>query len=244
MPAHQPLIDALRAAFATHADPTQAGPMQAYMKSALPFRGIHTPLRRQLCTEAIKAQPAPDAEALAATMLKLWREARWREERYAAMEMARVGPHKAWLGLPLLPVFEEMIVSGAWWDCCDDISGEAIGKLFERHPGAMKPVLRRWAEGSDLWLRRAAITCQRGLKTSFDAPLFYACILPSIGDSPLAGEFFLRKGIGWALRERSYRAAKEVQAFCDEYREQLSPLTLREGLRIIEQRATAKQARQ
>jgi 3-methyladenine DNA glycosylase AlkD len=215
--------------------------MQAYMKSALPFHGIHTPARRQLCTEAIKAQPAPDSETLAATMLQLWREAQFREERYAAMELARVGPHKAWLALPLLPVFEEMIASGAWWDFCDDISSEAIGKLLERHPAAMKPVLRRWAEGSDLWLRRAAMLCQRQLKTSFDAELFYACILPSIGDaSPLAGEFFIRKGMGWALRERSYRAAKEVQAFCDEYREQLSPLTLREGLRVIEARKAAK----
>ena len=244
MPAHQPLIDTLRAAFAAHANPAQAAAMQAYMKSALPFHGIHTPARRKICTEAIKAQPAPDADTLAATMLALWREAPFREERYAAMELARVGLHKAWLDLPLLPVFEEMIVSGAWWDYCDDISAEAIGKLVERHPAAMKPVLRRWAEGGDLWLRRAAILCQRGLKTSFDAPLFYACILPSIGNaSPLAEEFFIRKGIGWALRERSHRAGKEVQAFCDEYREQLSPLTLREGLRVIEQRAAAQQAR-
>ncbi len=240
MPAHQPLIDSLHAAFAAHADATKAGPMQAYMKSALPFYGIHTPLRRALTTAAIKAQPAPDAATLAATMLKLWREAAFREERYAAMEMARVGPHKAWLDLALLPVFEEMIVSSAWWDCCDDISGEAIGKLLERHPAAMKPVLRRWAEGPDLWLRRAAMLCQRGLKTSFDAPLFYACLLPSIGHSPLAAEFFIRKGMGWALRERSYRAAKEVQAFCDEHREQLSALTLREGLRVIAQRQAAK----
>lgn len=241
MPAHQPLIDTLRAAFVAHADAAKAGPMQAYMKSALPFYGIHTPLRRTLTTAAIKAQPAPDAATLAATMRKLWREAAFREERYAAMEMARVGPHKAWLDMALLPVFEEMIVSSAWWDCCDDISAEAIGKLLERYPAAMRPVLRRWAEGDDLWLRRAAILCQRGLKTSFDAPLLYACILPSIGDhSPLASEFFIRKGIGWALRERSYRAAKEVQAFCDEHRAQLSALTLREGLRVIEQRKAAK----
>ena len=241
MAADHRLADALRVALAAAAEPARAAPMQAYMKSALPFYGVHTPVRRALTTEAIKAQPASDAATLAATMLKLWRDAGCREERYAAMEMARVGPHKAWLDMALLPVFEEMIVSSAWWDCCDDISGEAVGKLLERHPGAMKPVLRRWAEGSDLWLRRAAILCQRGLKTSFDAPLFYACILPSIGSSsPLADEFFIRKGIGWALRERSYRAGKEVQAFCDEHREALSALTLREGLRVIEQRKAAK----
>ena len=61
-------IDALRAAFAAHADASRAGEMQAYMKSALPFHGIPAPLRRTLCAGVVKAHPAPDALALAAAM--------------------------------------------------------------------------------------------------------------------------------------------------------------------------------
>ena len=88
-----------------------------------------------------------------------------------------------------------------------------------------------------LWLRRASFLCQRRLKAPhFDAVLLYDCILPSIGAGRFANEFFIRKGIGWALRERSYAAPDEVQAFCREYASQLAPLTVREALKVIERR--------
>jgi len=210
------------------------------MKSALPFYGIGTPLRRRLMEQVVRAQPAPDAPALARTMRQLWREARHREERYAAMELARVAPHARLLALELLPVYEEMIADGAWWDYCDDISGHALARLLERHPREMKPLLRRWAQGGDLWLRRAAMLCQRRLGPgAFDAPLFYQTLLPSIGSSRFAGEFFIRKGVGWALRERSYAAPDEVAAFCREYAGQLSALSRREALRAITRRSAA-----
>lgn len=237
MAANTELIHALRAAFATHADADKAGPMQAYMKSAMPFRGVQAPLRRQLTAAAVKAWPCTSTPDLAETMRLLWSEATFREERYAAMELARVGVHRKLFDLSLLPLYQTMIVESAWWDICDDISGEAIGLLFERHPKELAPVLRRWARGDNLWLRRASFLCQRGIKTGFDAHLFYDCILPSIGNRPFAQEFFIRKGIGWALRERSYQAPDEVQAFCREYEAQLSALTKREALRVIVKRS-------
>jgi 3-methyladenine DNA glycosylase AlkD len=186
-----------------------------------------------LQAEAVRAHPLPDTRTLASAMQRLWRTARTREERYAAMELARVGRHAALLGPELLPVYEEMITDGAWWDICDDISGNALARLLAAHPATMKTLLRRWAGGGDLWLRRAAMLCQRRLKTGFDARLLYDCILPSIGDGRFADEFFIRKGIGWALRERAYAAPDEVRAFCREYRARLAPLTLREALRVV-----------
>jgi 3-methyladenine DNA glycosylase AlkD len=233
------MIDALRATFAAHADAARAGPMQAYMKSALPFYGIATPLRRKLTLAAATAHPAPDTEALAVAMRTLWRTARYREERYAAIELPRSGrAHRRLVNLELLPALTEMITTGAWWDYCDDISGNTLATLLERHPREMKPLLRRWARGGDLWLRRAAMLCQRGLGPEvFDARLLYDTILPSIGTGRFGDEFFIRKAIGWALRERSYAAPDEVAAFCREYAAQLPPLTLREALKVIVRRA-------
>ena len=72
-------VDALRAAFCAHADPVRAAPMQAYMKSAMPFLGIPAPLRRRLTAEVVAAHPAADAAALARTMSELWGGARFRE---------------------------------------------------------------------------------------------------------------------------------------------------------------------
>lgn len=237
MTAVTPLLDALRASFAAHADPARAPAMQAYMKSTLPFFGIATPLRRELSAAAVRAHPLPDTASLAMAMRTLWRDARYREERYAALELARTGAHARLFDASLLPVYEEMLVSGAWWDYCDDISGTALARLLREQPRTMKPELRRWAHGNDLWLRRAAMLCQRRMKEGFDAVLFYDCILPSIGSGRFAGEFFIRKGIGWALRERSYAAPGEVMAFLHEYGAQLSPLTQREAMKVIARRS-------
>lgn len=238
------MIDALRASFAAHAEPALAGPMQAYTKSALPFYGIPAPLRRAVTAGAVKAQPLSDTAALKRTMLALWRGARYREERYAALDIARLGRgHRQLMrSLEVLPALEEMITSAAWWDLVDDISGDALAALLEAFPRDVKPRLRRWARGDDLWLRRAAMLCQRKLgPVAFDAKLLYDTILPSIGSGRFAGEFFIRKGIGWALRERSYAAPDEVAAFCREYADALAPLTRREALRVIEQRAARQQ---
>lgn len=230
------LIDSLRGSFAAHADPAKARAMQAYMKSAMPFWGLQAPLRRALTAAAAKTYPCADKRALHETMAALWRSAARREERYAAQELARTGAaHRRLRGLHLLPLYEEMIVTGAWWDFCDEISSAAIGPLLVTDRAAVAPVLRRWAIGDDLWLRRAAIICQRKLAgDAFDARLLVDCILPSIGDSPFAREFFIRKGIGWALRSRAYAAPDEVRAFCTAYADQLSPLSRREALRVID----------
>jgi 3-methyladenine DNA glycosylase AlkD len=228
----------VRARFAAHADPALAAPMQAYMKSALPFHGIPAPLRRRLTAEAVAAHPCADTPALAQAMEALWRDARFREERYAAVELPRLGRrHPKLVSLALLPLAEHFVVDGAWWDLVDDLSGNLIARLLERHPQEMKPVLRRWARGDELWLRRAAMLAQRKLEAAaFDPVLLYDTILPSLGDPRFADEFFIRKGIGWALRERSYAAPDEVRAFCREYAAQLAPLTRREALKAIERR--------
>jgi 3-methyladenine DNA glycosylase AlkD len=236
------LVDALRAAFAAHADPARAAPMQAYMKSPLPFYGIAAPLRRRLTAEVVKAHTATDTATLARTMLTLWRGARFREERYAAVELPRIGRvHPTLVNLELLPLVEQMIVEGAWWDLVDDLSGHLLARLLERHPHEMKPLLRRWARSDELWLRRAAMLCQRSVAPeAFDAGLLYDTILPSIGSGRFAGEFFIRKGIGWALRERSYVAPREVTAFCREYASQLAPLTLREAMKAIHRKSRSR----
>lgn len=234
------LITALREAFAAHANPALAGPMQAYMKSALPFRGIPAPQRRQLMAQAVAHHPAPDTATLGAAMQQLWRQARWREERYAAMELARVGPHRRLLGTALLPLYQEMISSGAWWDYADDISGHALGDLLRTDPQPVKALLRRWSTGEDLWLRRSAMLAQRRLPVEqMDAGLLYELIAPSLAEPRWGREFFIAKGMGWALRERWYQAPAEVQAFCTREAARLPALTRREALKGMKRLARA-----
>jgi 3-methyladenine DNA glycosylase AlkD len=233
MAASQAFIGALREAFAAHADARRAAGAQAYMKSTMPFYGLPMPLLRRLAAATVRAHPMPDARTLADTMRALWRGAHRREERYAAMELARTGANRRWFGPALLPLYEHMIRDGAWWDYCDNLSSEAIGRLLLSHPQRVKPLLRRWAHGDSMWLRRAAIIAQRGLKDRCDAGLLYDCIAASLDDPRFAGEFFIRKGIGWALRSRSYDAPDEVSEYCRDQAARLSALTRREAMKAI-----------
>jgi len=229
------LADEIRAGLQARADAAQAPAMQAYMKSAMPFLGVATPARRGWVKECLRGRECTSAAELAALMLALWRPATYREERYAALDLLHLPRHRKLLGLSHLPVLQEMLDTGRWWDFNDEISGLALPLLLQRHPAEMKPLLREWSRGDELWLRRAAMLAQRRLKgDAFDAVLFYDCILPSLlGATPLAGEFFIRKGMGWALRERAYQAPDEVRAFCREYADRLSPLSRREAMRVV-----------
>ena len=224
----------IRAALESAADPTQAPAMQAYMKSAMPFLGVPAPARRRIVREAVRADPCRSSQELAQLACSLWREATQRELRYAALDLFRMAPHRRLLTIALLPLARELLADATWWDLNDELSGVLLPALLQDDPATMKPLLRAWARSADLWERRAAMLTQRKLDaTAFDAVLFYDCLLPSVVDPALGREFFICKGMGWALRERSYAAPDEVRAFCREHADRLAPLTQREALKAL-----------
>ena len=94
---------------------------------------------------------------------------------------------------------EELVVTGAWWDYVDAIAGRGMGTMLAAHPRPVKSLLRKWAKDDNFWKRRTAILAQLRAKGATDRKLLADVIGPSIGNP----EFFLRKGIGWALREFS-----------------------------------------
>lgn len=203
--------------------------MQQYMKSAMPFYGIPAAARRKLQTGVFVRFPMSDTDELIGTARSLWDDATHREERYASIDLVDYRGNRTLEDLRCLPMYESWIVEGAWWDYCDDVSGNRIKSLLLRYPSETKPHLLSWAKHQNFWLRRASIICQRTMGDNTDARLLYACILPSMSSE----EFFLRKGIGWALRARAYDAPEEVVAFVKEYRSALSPLTKREALKVL-----------
>jgi 3-methyladenine DNA glycosylase AlkD len=230
------LIRAVRQALRAAADPAKALAMQAYMKSEMPYRGVQsTPLRLAL-------RPLFAVHHLAGfvdwrdTVLALWREARYREERYAAIELAGHSSSQPFQTMAALPVYEEMIVSGAWWDLVDALASHLIGGLLRLYPRDMAAILRGWATGDDIWKRRAAILAQLGFKSDTDCVLLYDCIRPSLGRP----EFFLRKGIGWALREYSKTNASEVRRYVRRNAKLLSPLSQREALKRLNAKPAAR----
>ena len=223
------LVRAARKALREVADPVKAPIMQAYMKSAMPYLGIQaTPLRKaaRAVFSAHKLESFPEWRD---AVLDLWRRARYREERYLAIELAGYSAYRKFRTMDALPMYEEMITSGAWWDYVDSIASHRLGELLRLYPVEMRRLLRKWAKSDDMWKRRSAILAQLGFNADTDLKLLYDCIGPSIGEK----DFFLRKAIGWALRQFAKTDAQEVCRFVAENEGRLSPLSKREALKNV-----------
>jgi len=201
--------------------------MQAYMKSSMPYRGVSAPALRQLCRNAFKAHPVDSADEWQRVVLELWRNARFREERYAAVLLTQARVYRPFQTFSSLSMLEEMIVTGAWWDFVDTLAGYNLGDLLRAEPRRMKPLMRRWAHDADIWKRRSAILCQLKFKHDTDLELLYDCIEPNLPHK----DFFIRKAIGWALRQYAWTDPKEVRRFVKANTDRLSPLSVREALK-------------
>ncbi|QHK19403.1 DNA alkylation repair protein [Pseudarthrobacter psychrotolerans] len=225
------LLDAVRAALRERADPVRAAGAQAYMKSTLPSLGVRVPEVRRLALAAAAAHPLTSAGGLRATVLELWRGSTVREERYAAIDLTSL--RLVARDQLMLPVYEEIIRTGAWWDFVDGVS-HRIGGLLQAHRPVMTELLLAWSRDQDFWIRRSAITSQLKAKARTDQDLLRAVIEPNLADP----EFFIRKAIGWALREYAKSDPEWVRNFVVDKGTRLSPLSRKEALRHLDQGTT------
>ncbi len=222
------LIAEIRAAVRAAADPALVPGMQAYMKSAMPYLGVRVPTVRALTRAAEKGQPPGDAATLMATAGTLWRAAGHREERYAATALLDTRTARRLRDVSLLPLLEEMIRTGAWWDHVDEVS-HRVGDLVAIDRAAMTPVLRAWARDGDRWIRRSSIIAQLGQKSATELGLLTFVIEANLDDR----DFFIAKAIGWALREFARTDPGWVRAFVDAHEDRMAPLSRREALKHL-----------
>jgi 3-methyladenine DNA glycosylase AlkD len=227
MSADASLVAAVRDGLAALGDPVKAAQMQAYMKSTMPFRGVPTPPRRNLMKRLFDAGPPRDRLTWEATVRALWDEAGFREERYAAIDLCGHRSARAWQDVETMPLYEYLIVTGAWWDHVDAVAIHFVGALLRADPKRVTPTIRRWSTAPDRWLRRSAIIVQNGSRRVTDTRLLAEVIAVNLGD----GDFFIRKGIGWALREYAKTDGDWVRAFVAGH--ELSPLSRREATRHL-----------
>ncbi len=229
MPRPHALTAAVRAELARLADAARAPEMQRYMKSAMPYRGVPAAVQRRAYRALFAAHSLTDAGTWQRVVVALWTGARYREERYAAIELLSDRRYRAFRTLAVLPLYERLIVEGAWWDLVDGIASHLLGELLRDDPAAMKKEMRRWARDGNLWKRRSAIICQLTLKEATDLTLLADCIEPNLADR----DFFIRKAIGWALRQYAWWDPEWVKNYVGRLGERLSPLSRREALKNL-----------
>lgn len=212
---------------AAAANPQRALGQQAYMKSTMPYYGLTLGEVRAIGSRVFDGVDL-SCEEWREAILTLWRGARRREERYAALYLLQLKRYQACLTPDVMPLLEELVVTGAWWDYVDETAG-AVGKLLRRHPREIKPLMRRWSTDQNIWKRRVSIICQLGFKQDTDLHLLYANIEPNLADR----DFFIRKAIGWALRQYAWTDPKEVARYVSAHESRLSGLSKREALKNI-----------
>lgn len=215
-------VDVIRSRLRAAADPSRAAGQQAYMKSDLPFLGVRVPETRRIARAAVAGETDPlrildDAR-------ELWDAASHREERYAAMMLLAVPPARA--DLRIVPLVEHMVRTGRWWDVTDELSGR-VRELLDEHPRDGDALVRGWCVSEELWLRRLAILSQLGRRERTDLRLLTHALEPNLRD----GEFFIRKAIGWALRDAARAYPEWVSAYVAAHA--LSPLSRREALKHL-----------
>jgi 3-methyladenine DNA glycosylase AlkD len=211
------------------ADPHNAPAMQAYMKSAMLYHGVPAPLLRQSCKKIFADVDLATREAWRAMVLQLWRGARYREERHAAIALTGDVRAAGFQTPREMPLYEEMIVTGAWWDYVDEIAARRVGPILREYPEPMRKKMLLWCASKNIWKRRTSILCQLKFKQNTDLDLLYACIEPSLDSK----EFFLRKAIGWALRQYAWTDPAEVARYVRRHANRLSALSRREALKNV-----------
>lgn len=208
------------------ADPDKAPAMQAYMKTDMPFYGVQKAGRTGILRDLVREYRPDSANSYREFVLALW-NLEHREEKYIALGVAR--HFKAHIVPDQIDLYRRLIVEGAWWDLVDEVATHLIRRLVVGYPVESWPVVDGWIDDDDMWLRRTALICQVGAKDHTDPDrLFTFCAATAHEE-----EFFIRKAIGWALREYAKTDPDAVAAFINTHLGELSGLSYREGSKHI-----------
>jgi 3-methyladenine DNA glycosylase AlkD len=219
-------IAQVRASLQSAADPEKAKAMQAYMKTDMPFYGVQKTARTGILRDLVRDFPPADRAGYEELIVALWQLSH-REEKYLALGVAR--HFRDYVTPEGLPLYRRLIVEGAWWDLVDEVATHLICDLVVGHPDEVWPTVDTWIDDDGMWLRRSAIICQVGAKENTDAArLFRFC-----EERAFEKEFFIRKAIGWALRQHARVDPDAVARFVGEHRDQLSGLSYREATKHI-----------
>lgn len=212
---------AVVAALKNLADPKQAEGMRAYMRDQFQYLGISTPARRAVVLRLVKEwNPASAAEVRAAAE-GLWRK-REREYAYAALDL--LSKQSSLLGLADLEWLLELAQTDPWWDTVDALV-KVIGAIVHRESGKGQRAMDRALRHKSHWIRRIAMLHQLGRKGETDKERLFAYADALAAEK----EFFIRKAIGWALRDYAWHDPAAVRVYLLSARTRLSGLTYREA---------------
>ncbi len=219
------VLERLTVTYAAAADPERAASMRAYMKDVAPFLGLTTPLRRALSRTVLEGTPRPDEADCTAIALRCW-ELPEREYQYFAVDYLRRHVRQCTSGF--LPVARYLVSTVPWWDTVDALASHVVGGLVAADPKLVRD-MDAWIVDEDMWIARTALLHQLRYKERTDTERLFAYCLRQSGHP----DFFIRKAIGWCLREYAKTDPEAVRGFLAREKGRFAPLSVREALKNI-----------
>ena len=206
----------------SHANVTMAEGMSRYMKYHFPYLGIQKPMRSKLEKDFVQANKIHRFDVLKRIIKELWEQPE-REFQYTAMELMLKS--KIWKHRQALDLLQYCLIHKSWWDTVDMLASRMVGPYFQIFPAQRDEIIEQWLHCDNLWLNRTTLIFQLNYKSKTDEALLFACIEKQMESK----EFFIRKAIGWALRQYARTNSEAVYHFVDSHN--LSPLSKREALK-------------
>jgi 3-methyladenine DNA glycosylase AlkD len=206
-------------------DPGRAAEQAAYMRHQFAFLGLGTPTQRALVRSAVSGLPRPTEGDLRAVALACWARDE-REFQYFACDWLRT--HIAVPGPGFLDTLRTLITTKPWWDTVDPLATRVAGGLVQRHPQLVRR-MDEWSTDPDMWLVRTALLHQLHYGAATDAERLFRYCTGQAGHH----DFFVRKAIGWALRQYARTDPDAVRRYVARNRDRLSPLSVREATKHL-----------
>ncbi|WP_345207022.1 DNA alkylation repair protein [Fodinibacter luteus] len=230
-----PIVPAVRSALRSAGDPERAVGQQRYMKSALPYHGLTSSDLRGLLRPLLAdpgLAPATRGEWESAVRA-LWDGVEYREEWYAAIALTGHRAARAWQDPDALGLYRHLVETGAWWDVVDAVAADRVGPILLSHRPVVTPAMRADAVDGHLWVRRTAILAQLKHRSATDVGLLEDVLDANLEDSRFGREFFIRKAVGWALRQYARTDPEWVRGYVGSRGARLSGLSRREALKHL-----------
>lgn len=220
-------IKPLEIAYQNNANEADATQMKKYMKDKFDFFGIKSPLRKEIYKEhKVKYGLIPN-EQLEEIVKWCWQQPQ-REYQYFAMEF--LGKVSKKTEESIIDLYVYMIINKSWWDTVDYLAASLVGSYLKKFPERIVSLTNQWMESENMWMQRTCLLFQLKYKSATDTELLDKFIMPLAGSK----EFFIRKAIGWILREYSKTNSDFVIDYVESHT--LSGLSHREALKWLESR--------
>lgn len=221
-----PWVQAVQTLFSAVDNPQISAPMKAYMKDHFPFHGITSQHRAALLKDLLSKENLPKHAELRPICEQLWQLPQ-REYTYAAL--ALMAKMQKQLQPSDYPWIIALVTQRSWWDSVDTLAGNVLSTLVNKYPDTLWTTFEPLIASDNFWLNRTAIIVQLKSRDKTDTDFLTAAILPHMSNK----EFFLRKAIGWSLRQYARYNPQWVMNFVDLYDAQLSGLSKREALKRL-----------